>query len=144
MLYDKLIKKLQGLKNKKIVVSGPQRSGTRFATKCLAHDLGITYIDELDFEIDNFVKAINLCKNTPQFAMQAPALSHRLQEFPRTIIFIFMIRNVDDILASQRRIGWWSGHEKNISADYYRVFAELLTAHEINWNQTQSILKYQV
>lgn len=145
MNYKELLPTLKKLDGpNRIIVTGPQRAGTRFAAKTLAKDLNIPYIDELNYDIDNFGKALAMYEATQQFVMQAPALSHTLQAFPKEAIIVFMYREVTDIQASQKRIKWWSGHEKVISKKYKTVFGQTLVAFKIEPNQSQATLKYKV
>lgn len=132
---------------RKLVVTGPQRSGTTIAGKILAKELDLPYVDE---------KAIGFHK-WPRFlqvetgVIQAPGLFHRIQEMacPKVV----MIRDLDDIQASEKRIRWraageWAHFErqdKPISqvkyefwdkvkeglSDWYELEYESLSTHEM-------------
>lgn len=89
-----------------IVVSGPQRSGTRIAAKCIVHDTGKTYIDEKDIAFHDF-RLLEYYLHKSNCVIQCPGLCHMLHYIsdPGTLV-ILMIRDVDEIIASQNRIGW--------------------------------------
>jgi len=90
-----------------IIVSGPQRSGTRFAAKCIAQDTGKTYIDEKDINFHDF-RLLEYYINKGNCVIQCPSLCHMLHLIPNPrALIIMMIRDIDDILLSQSRIGWY-------------------------------------
>jgi GT2 family glycosyltransferase len=87
-----------------IVVTGPQRSGTRIHAKILAEELGYRYVDEEEFDYRNFSKC--LAKMTDKTVIQAPALASMAHMFPEDALIVYMRRPIDDIVASQNRIKW--------------------------------------
>lgn len=91
----------------RIVVTGPQRSGTRIATKMIANDLGLRYIQEEEFGVHSFERMM-LILLEGWVCIHAPALSHKSHLLPSNVAVVFMIRNEEDILASQSRINWRS------------------------------------
>lgn len=100
-MYESLAKDF-----KNIVVSGPQRSGTRFATKCIAHDTIKKYIDEKDINFHDF-RLLEYYLNKGNAVIQCPGLCHMLHYITDVnTLVVVMIRDVDDIVASQNRIGW--------------------------------------
>jgi len=93
-------------KYNKILVTGPQRSGTRIAAKMIAADTGYTYLDEEEFNVSNRDKLRKIFKRG-DIVVQCPAISAWIQDFSANdTLIIFMMRDIDDILASQKRIGW--------------------------------------
>lgn len=93
----------------KILVTGPQRSGTRIAAKMVAHDTSFEYVDEDMFG----VRELNLFEQIMewhQIAVQCPTMSHCIHKYTddETLV-VFMIRDVEDIIASERRIDWHNG-----------------------------------
>lgn len=84
-----------------IVVTGPQRSGTRIAARMIASDLRREYIQEEAFEIHDFDRFWLLLSRPA--AIQAPALSAYCHLLPRHVAVVFMRRNIEDIVASQSR-----------------------------------------
>jgi len=109
---------------KRIIVSGPQRSGTNLASQFLEHNLKYKYIDELEFDFyleSHFMKSLEL---NSEVIIQAPTMSHILHliRTPSTFVF-FCIRDVSDIVKSEDKIRW-SGHRferRNYSQDEYSM-----------------------
>ena len=70
-----------------IIVTGPQRSGTRLASHIIARDTKLTYVDEFDYNL-------NIDKNS---VVQLPSMLKTMVElsfvFPQAK-FAFMYRNV--------------------------------------------------
>ena len=92
-----------------IIVTGPQRAGSRLASHIIARQTGRKFIDELEYNI-------NIPNNC---VVQAPFLLKAVIElsfiFPNAQ-FAFMIRDKDDIIASMQRIEWYKDYtdaEKN-------------------------------
>lgn len=94
-----------------VLVTGPQRSGTRIAAKMVAADLGYTYHDETEVGIGNVHKAIRLFKRTG-VVVHAPGLcdvSHLLWDVrlcPVKVVVVVVRRPLSEILASCKRISW--------------------------------------
>jgi len=92
-------------KFKSIIVSGPQRSGTRICAKMIAYDTGYQYIDEVYIKIDS-EDLLNKYLVKGEVVVQCPALAHIVHKYNNDIAIIFMRRDIKDILASQKRVGW--------------------------------------
>jgi hypothetical protein len=91
----------------KILVTGPQRSGTRICTKMIAYDTGHEYIDEDDIGLDSLYRLAPLLHNRQCLAVQCPALCRHVHIFSADdTAIVLMRRNIEDIIASQERIGW--------------------------------------
>jgi len=104
-------------KYNKILVTGPQRSGTRIAAKMIAIDTGYDYIDEECFNVSNRDKLREILKRDG-IVVQCPAVSAWIQEFSTdNTLIVFMKRSIKDILASQKRIRW---EQKTELAKYIR------------------------
>lgn len=90
----------------RILVSGPQRSGTRFCSQIIAEELGYRYVDEMDIDY-NDVGKLNEKANGGGAVVQCPGLSHVLHLITRpSDIAVMMLRDIEDIERSQRRIHW--------------------------------------
>ena len=91
----------------KIVVTGPQRSGTRITTKIIAHDFGCKMVDEMRLKISSLQKFSEVMLEPNKMAIHCPALSSivHLIDFPNTVV-VFCFRDFNDIKKSQERIGW--------------------------------------
>lgn len=100
----------------KILVTGPQRSGTRIAAKIYAQIHDIPFLDEIVIENSNWGSFLSL---TGDYSLQAPGLSHLCHLVPPDIQVIFMLRNPQDIIESNyRRMGKLS----RISAKGYLTY----------------------
>ena len=88
----------------KIVVTGPQRSGTRLISHAIAEDTGHKHVDEMDWwYLDPFLREL---KNDGKHVLQAPGMSHVCAEIPEDVLVVFCMRDVLDIVASETRIKW--------------------------------------
>lgn len=98
-----------------ILVSGPQRSGTRIAAKMIAADTGHRYIDEDAYDTydrQKFRKMVS-CN---QVVIHCPAMSHELHLHGDGIrLIVWMVRDPDEIVASERRVGWTVGPYKELA-----------------------------
>ncbi len=92
-------------------MTGPQRSGTTIAAHIIAKYIKVKYIDEDDIGVgteehfDLFKKQLD--DPTPK-VIQCPDLSYRIHEVGQRndLIVVWMIRDVEEIVASQKRIHW--------------------------------------
>lgn len=99
-------------KYNRILVSGPQRSGTRIAAVMIALDTGHYYTDERIFYHDSinrfhYLVYDNEYQHLPM-VIQCPGLSHVLHRLPNydDIAVVWVKRSIDAIIASQERIDW--------------------------------------
>lgn len=92
---------------KHILVTGCQRSGTRFYANYLAKLNKMKYIDENDFEIHELEKLVEILEKPS--VIQAPALKNQVKKFkllfPGSIV-IWMYRERKECLESMKRIKW--------------------------------------
>jgi hypothetical protein len=97
----------------RILVSGPQRSGTRICAQMIAHDTGYRYVDESEIGTDSLYLLWWLFHNRRRFVVHCPALCRHVHMFSANGSAVVLVRrSIDDILASQQRIGWgWEGLE---------------------------------
>lgn len=96
----------------RIVVTGPQRSGTTIAAKMVAADTGHTYIDEDDFGITD-VTRFDAVLAGHRIVVQAPHMLRRVADHPPAgTLIVLMRRPVADIHASERRISWGDGSRR--------------------------------
>lgn len=123
MIKDKkeLIAKLK--KYKKIIVTGPQRSGTTFFSNALSKELGFENIDEGKYKVhreDLFLKELKR-KN---IVVQAPAMSYmvHLLEEDNDICIIFIFRDDAEIIKSEKRIKWHLNHFQTEKSKYVKMF----------------------
>ena len=90
--------------HKKILVTGPCRSGTTIVGKMIEHDTGHRYVDETEFRMlkrdlfDDIITADNI-------VVQCPMLLTDIVDNPPSDVFVVVMRrDVDDIKASYDRI----------------------------------------
>jgi len=102
----------------KFLVTGPQRSGTRIMAKMISYDNNIRYVSEQEIKIRNIEKVERFLKQEERLVIQCPGLCHRIHEFSREdTLIVMMIRNVEDIIRSQKRIKWGKFEKKEL--EYY-------------------------
>jgi len=93
----------------RILVTGPQRSGTRIATQMIAQDTGHWFVGEEGFGTDSVNKLLEKLETGRNMVIQCPAMSPFVNLFGMhdADLFVVMVqRDQDDIRASRKRIGW--------------------------------------
>lgn len=90
----------------RIVVTGPQRSGTTIAAQMIAHDTGHRYVDEREFGSIS-VSAWRRKLEDEHIVVQCPHMLKAILDDPLPeVLVVLMRRPLDEIYASQDRIGW--------------------------------------
>ena len=88
---------------KRIIIIGPQRSGTTFTSQALANTLNFRNIDEAEFD----VRDINMFRNVIEqenIVVQAPAMTCRIQTLVGDDdLVVFMSRKWSDIVKGVHR-----------------------------------------
>jgi len=105
---EKIVKKF-----KKILVTGPQRSGTRITAKIIARLTGLPYIDEQDINNDCEMMLKSEWERLGGGVCQAPCLSAWCHNYPDDVLIVWCSRSVKDIAVSEKRIHW-TGYEGEI------------------------------
>lgn len=102
----------------KIIVTGPQRSGTRICAQMIAADTGHAYLDEgyLAEPLERYPDSIHKAKfflTQGHIVVHAPALCARINELgAEDTLIVMMKRDVGQIIQSQQRINWnWEARE---------------------------------
>ncbi len=93
----------------KILVTGCQRSGTRFYAKLLARKQGLNYIDEAAYDVRDVEKLHGLLNGKDGWCVHGPAVKHIVKEFAHKYPdcqIIWMKRGKSETVASMERIGW--------------------------------------
>lgn len=134
--YEDVLNRLinKWLSQTKIMVTGPQRSGTTFAAFALAEDLGFKFIKETEYGIGNWEKFKLLLEKYDNFIVHAPALMHRIRELPQDMLIIIMYRNIQDIIKSQVECQWVYELEEKVKYFPY--------SKQIDCQQPISLVKY--
>ena len=121
---------------KKILVTGPHRSGTRICAQTVARDTGYEYIDEIDLHMDSLHDMLSIYIHKKDFVAQCPALCRYIHLFSaQDTAIIFMCRKIEDIQASQKRIKW--SHEWLELARYDRNEGTIAEVKYQFWQEYQ-------
>ena len=97
---------------KKIIVTGPRRSGTTIRAQMLAHDFGLKYVDENDIGLYSEPGIRALCENGSGFVLQCPRAAYACHKFNYPdVAVVFMYRNSFGIKTSQDRINWTASYQ---------------------------------
>jgi hypothetical protein len=110
--------------NKKVLVSGPQRSGTRICARMISNDIGLSYIDETDIPeffrsqdrevvIDAVQNLINgdvsglrfPPRDVENFVLHCPPFMPWIH-LVKGVFVVIMRRPIEDIERSMKRINW--------------------------------------
>lgn len=91
----------------RVLVTGPQRSGTRICSKMIAHDTDLRFIDELEFAADSLNRLWKILQDETGIVVQCPALCRHVHHLAgENDAVVFMKRRHVDIKLSEQRIGW--------------------------------------
>ena len=92
-------------KYSKIFVTGLARSGTRIATRMIAQDTGMDFIDETEWGVVDVPKLVHYDKYFSKFVVQATSLSFCISRFSREdTLIVFVKRDLNDIQLSWDRV----------------------------------------
>lgn len=119
-----------------VIVTGPQRAGTRIAAKMIAHDTGFEYVDERDYHTDSLGHFVGFL-NRARVAIQAPTMCRYAHYFGdiRNVAIVLMRRPLDEIVASQKRIKW--GYERVELMRYERMNGNIAQVKYDYWDRFQ-------
>ena len=97
-----------------VVVTGPERSGTTIMTEMISYSTGYTNIPEETWDND-FESLWRLLSERDRIVVHAPHLTYRVHEIDKhshdRVLVVFMLREIDDIVESQRNCRWGSRSE---------------------------------
>jgi hypothetical protein len=152
---------------KLILVTGPQRAGTRICARMIEHDTKHQYVDEHDFfyqSVSHFNNLIN--KTNKPMVIHCPAMCHKIHEYSNDHTMIVMVvRDISQIVASQERIKWndrkelvkynrekgviisevkyahWLSRQRRLISNYLEVYYCDLKSHEL-WIDKQHRLDF--
>jgi len=97
----------------RILVTGPQRSGTTIASVILAEELNYRCVDEIT--ANTLSDILYFVRHATRFVLQGPMFSAYCHLLPLTVVY--MIRPIDEIIASEMRVSW--KFEKEELAKYF-------------------------
>jgi len=123
-------------KSSNIIISGPQRSGTRIAAKIMVKDTGKSYIDEKYINFHDF-RLLQYYLQKGQVVIQCPGLCHMLHGIEREDTLVIVVRrNIDDIIASEQRI--WDKDSERIELIKYGYTDGIISEIKYNfWSNIQ-------
>ncbi len=94
----------------KILVTGPQRSGTRIASRMIACDTKYSYIDEHTFRTDDIEQFNKVMLSPYKSVVQCPGMNYCIEQYSASdILIVMMIRPIPDIIRSEKRVEWVNG-----------------------------------
>jgi hypothetical protein len=102
---------LNSLTTRRIIVTGPQRSGTTVASKALAADLRIPFVPETEFDTHDEGRFREILSTRKEFVIQAPTMSPYVHKM-RDCEVVWMRRDLADVHRSQSRIAWVGEQEE--------------------------------
>lgn len=97
----------------RIVVTGPQRSGTTICAQMIAMDTGHAFIDEVEFSVYDHGCFARLLERE-RIVVQAPSMFTWILDNPGGLYVVLVRRPLEEIHASEHRIGWgvWEPTER--------------------------------
>jgi hypothetical protein len=84
----------------------------------IAEDTGYKLIDEMDFGAHAVNQWHKIIERNENIVVQCPGMCHLLHLLPDDVLVVFMVRPVEDIIASQERINWTEKEEPRELAKY--------------------------
>lgn len=121
---------------RKILVTGPQRSGTTIAAEIIAAETAMPYVDERSYGWRDLAALSMLVANDERMVIQYPNFAHIIEQFTADdICIVFMHRQPTDILQSQKRINWKS-------ASYQRKLYRGKVPYINHWLTPVCVIKY--
>ena len=121
---------------KRIIVTGPQRSGTNAAAHMIAHDTGFRFIDSIPGNGREWTWHLERLQQMSGVVKHAPFLARYIHNFADDdTMLVFMRRDLDAILRSQGRIGWKDPKELR---RYPGATLETIAARKYSWWESHS------
>ena len=124
---------------RKVLVTGPQRSGTTIATKILAFELGYRSVSEKDIKTHSLWRLHKRLLSLRREVIQGPcfgSICHYI-DTPKTLV-VFMRRDVNEIVRSEQRIGWHAQQWE--LANYFRDSGTISAVRYECWEKYQQQL----
>lgn len=122
----------------KIVVVGPQRSGTRFTAYAISHDLGYDFLDQTQIGLTNFGMMKTQLDKHERCVIQGTGCTCKIHELGREdVLVVWVRRNTADILASQKRIQWGESCERGRIPKPYQDSEPLCEGRYRYWTEVQ-------
>ena len=124
---------------KKIVVVGPQRSGTRFTAWALAKDLGYEFVDQRGIGISGWERLKGNLDKHEKVVIQGTGCTYQIHKLNRDdTLVVWVRRREEEILASEKRINWSCQKiELNRIPEKYRGIRPSCRARLAYWKEEQ-------
>jgi hypothetical protein len=124
MELDRFITQVRNGDFKNIIVTGPQRSGTRIGAKVVADELGYAYTDETEVYTDSLYKLQWFIDEDKYRVFQCPALCRHIHILGHRddIAIILMWRDIGAITASEHNIDWDKSRWAKIELAHYPMY----------------------
>jgi hypothetical protein len=119
--------------HKHILVTGCQRSGTRFVARAICHDTGHTYVDETELAVELGPKMTNVDKLMFEMrwwnnlVFQAPQLSYMAGKIDDLFV-VWVKRDAGEIRRSMQKIRW--GCERMELANYGMTEGDIIAVKQ--------------
>ncbi len=119
-----------------IVVSGPQRSGTRITAKILAQETDKLYVDEKGVNYHDFT-LLKVHLNKGNVVIQCPGLCHLLHYITKNSTLVIVVRrDIDEIILSEQRC--WDGLFRDIELYKYGYTKGIISSIKYKfWEKVQ-------
>lgn len=128
MNYKDLLNKLKNYS--KIIIAGPQRTGTTYCAYIIAKDLGYIHLDENKIAISSVETVKEKLKTKEKLVVQCPELTYQIHEISspkeQPTIVLIMKRNIKDIQNSEKRIKWrgFNGIKNRYKRKFKSLYSE--------------------
>jgi len=145
MRYVEAIERLRG--QRRVLVTGPARSGTTIASRMIAADLGLPWLKEDRVRNDDVALFRRLVGSGSDFCLQGPGLSHVLHRECGDVAVVFMRRDLMSIIRSQIRLegqmpGWVELNERRYGGFYRNEFGSAMPGWR--WEYPVPVIKYEI
>lgn len=143
---------------KRIIITGPQRSGTTFTAKAIAASLGYRFVDEAEFGTNDFNRFKDKLTEE-RIVVQAPAMSSRIHmAVGYDDLVVFMSRKWSDIIKSvykkNGRLSNWifqdtmyeleKSHIVKVDPNINQVYDKVVDKNSYYLNCFYSLWKYYI
>lgn len=94
-----------------ILVSGPHRAGTTIAAAMIANDLGYEFYEDVQDRLETLGGSHQIYRPS---VLHCPTRCYQIHQFAKIpdLAAVMVIRDIDDIIASQKRIPWGFENEQ--------------------------------
>ena len=134
MQLKELIKQIKTEKQKKIVIIGPECSGTTICAYIIAQALKSVFIREASFgrmNFEGFIKEVSILDN---FVCQCPSLTIYGRKFPDDVLVLAVNRELAEVMIAKNKTGFEYKEAEIRMFENYKMF---------DMNKSLSYIKFQ-